>query len=291
MGRFDMRQRLISAAIVLVLIGIGAGAAWEETDWGHEIVVDAATGLPAIVFFAEFEADEVSSGVPISTAWEVFAVVGGNEVPLGGASRTAIRSGETTALYAASPAVVIEAGGRYGARLTILQPGGSPIVARTFDVVAPDALPFGIRLTGWDGSETVDLSRLPDEELEELVLLHDLLKRYTEDAEDVEVGAFLRGEATTSDYPLSLLVLPTAEIDASEAPIALFVILNLYVYTLSDPAEAAGVRAQLGQFEQELIGSVYTGPGSTILGGGVTIFVQEAVWPVLEAAAAELATR
>jgi len=286
-----MRHRMLSAVVVLVLISCAARAAWVETDWGHEIVVDAGTGLPAVVFFAEFEADEASAGVPISTSWEVYAIVGGVEVPLDGASRTAIRSGESRVLYAASPVVPIEAGGRYGARLRILDTGGSPIVARTFDVVAPDALPFGIRLTGWDGSETVDLSELPDEELEELVLLCDLLERYTVGVEGVEVGAFLRGDAAMSEYPLSLWLLPTAAIEPPETPIALFVVLNLYVYTLSDPAESAGVREQLGQFEQELIGTVYTGSGSEILGGGVTLFVHDAVVPVLEAAAAEHGAR
>ena len=286
-----MRHRMLSAIVVLVLVSCAARAAWVETDWGHEIVVDAKTGLPAVVFFAEFEADEASAGTPISTSWEVYAIVGGVEVPLDGASRTAIRSGESRVLYAASPPVPIEAGGRYGARLGILEAGGSPIVGRTFDVVAPDALPFGIRLAGWDGSETADLRELPDEELEELVLLRDLLERYRVSVEAVEIEAFLRGDAATSEYPLSLLLLPTAAVDTSEVPIALFVVLNLYVYTLSGPAEAAGVREQLDQFDQGLIGAVYTGSGSEILGGGVTIFVHDAVMPVLEAAAAERRAR
>ena len=286
-----MRYRMVSAAVVLLLAALGVRAAWEETNWGREIVVDATTGLPAIVFFAEFRADETSAGVPINTSWEVYAMVGGTEIPLDGASRTAIRSGETRVLYAASPPIPIEAGGRYGARLSIRYAGGPVVVSRTFDLVAPDALPFGIRLAGWDGTDNVDLSRLPDEELEELVLVHDLLGRYTADAEDIEVGAFLRGDAATSEYPLSLLLLPTAEIDTSEAPIALFVVFNLYVYTLSAPTESAGVLRQLDQFEQDLIGTVYTGSGSEILGGGVTVFVHEAVWPVLQAAAAEQRAR
>jgi len=286
-----MRTRTIAVAAALALVGLTAHASgWEETDWGTEIVVDGG-GRPAVVFFVSLEAAATPDGRSVSASWEVYEVVDGAEVRLGGFSRSAVRSGESARIHSASPTVPIEAGGRYGARVAISGASGVTVLARTFEFVAPPALPFGIRLSGWDGSENVDLGGLPDEELEELALLHDLLDGYTRAAEGVSIDAFLRGDAATSDYPLSLLLLPTADIDTSSAPITLYVILNLYVYTLSDPTETASVRGQIAQFEQDLIGSVYTGTGSAILGGGRTIFVHDSAWPVLEAAASEVAAR
>jgi len=287
-----MRIRAIAILAVLVSIGLGLSAAdWDETDWGNEIVVDAKTGLPAVVFFVSLEVSLPPDERLINTSWEVYRIVDGTEVPLDGASRTGIRSGDPITMYAASPPVTIEAGQRYGARMTITAADGAVVHMRTFDFTAPTALPFGIRLTGWDGTSEIALTKLPDEELEELALLHDLLAGYSKDAEAVNLDVFLRGNATTAAYPLSLLVLPTVDIETSSGPITMYVIRSLYIYMLSDPAEADGVRGQLLQFEQDLIGTVYTGSGREILGGGATLFVQDTVWPVLEAAAEEQRAR
>ena len=287
-----MRTRTIAVAAALATICVGGWAAeWDETDWGNEIVVDPATGRPAVVFYVSLEVAAPPDGRPIRTSWEVYAVVGGAEIPLRGASRTAIRSGASTRLFAASPAVPIEAAGRYGARLAITDADGITVHARTFEFTAPAALPFGVRLSGWDGPEEAHLGGLPDEELEELVLLHDLLAGYGRVAEGLSVDAFLSGDAATSDYPVSLLLLPTASLDTSDVPISLFAVVTLYIYVLSDPAETSVVRGQLAQFEQELVGAVYVGPGGDILGGGRTIFVHDSVWPVLEAAVSERAAR
>lgn len=287
-----MRRQPVIAGAVLVLTCLGAwGAEWTETDWGADVVLDAGTGLPAVVFHVALEYTSASGSSPVDTSWEVFAIVDGSEIPLDGISSTSIRSGEMTRIYAASPRVLIEPGKRYGARVTITDPSLNRPYERTFDFLAPAAVPFGIRLTGWDGSEVVDLSGLPDEELEELVLLHDLLDGYTRAAGGLSVDEFLRGDAATATYPLSLLLLPTADVNTSGSSISIFVVWNLYVYTLSTPNEAAGVLSQLEQFGQEFVGDVYTGEGSPILGGGKTVFVQDAVWPILEASVAELGDR
>jgi hypothetical protein len=291
-GRFEMRTQLVAAGAVLALVCLAAwGAEWKETDWGADIVLDAGTGLPAVVFHVALEYTSASGSSPVDTLWEVFAIVGGSEIPVDGISSTSIRSGETARIYAASPRVPIEPGNRYGARVTITDPSISRPYERAFDFLAPAAVPFGIPLTGWDGSEVVDLSGLPDEELEELVLLHDLLDGYARAAGGLSVDAFLRGDAATAAYPLSLLLLPTANVDTSGSPISIFVVWNLYVYTLSAPNEAAGVLSQLEQFGQEFVGDVFTGPGSPILGGGKAIFVQDAVRTILDASVVELGNR
>ena len=287
-----MNIRLLVAGAALTLVCFGAlGAEWEETDWGANVVLDYKTGLPAVVFHVALEYTSTPDSYHIETSWEVFAIVDGLEVPLDGFSRTSIRSGEVRRVYSASPPVLIEPGEQYGARVTMTDPVHDLSYERTFDFLAPPAVPFGIRLTGWDGSGDVDLSDLPDEELEELVLLQDLLSGYTRVADGVSVEGFLRGDAATGVYPLSLLLLPTVDIDTSGTPMRIYVILNLYVYTLSAPGEVAGVLDQLDQFMQEFVGDVYTGTGSSILGGGQTVFVQDSVWSILEASVGELGDR
>jgi len=287
-----MRRRTIVVGVLLVLVSFYARAAeWEETNSGTNIVLDYKTGLPAVVFHVALEYTSPPDSYHVNTSWEVFAIVDGSEVSLDGISTTSIQSGEIRRIYSASPRVPIEAGKRYGARVTITDSVHDLSYTKTFDFLAPPTVPFGIRLTGWDGSDDADLSELPDEELEELVLLHDLLGGYSRVEEDVSVTEFLRGDAAAGDFPLSLLLLPTADIDTSGSPIRIFVVLSLYVYTLPASSEIAGVLDQLEQFDQEFIGEVYTGAGSAILGGGKTIFVQDSVWVVLEAAASEVSVR
>jgi len=281
---------IAAAALVLVATAV-FGTEWEEIGWGADVVLDAKSGLPAVVFHAALEYTSAVGRYEVETLWEVFAVVDGVEAPLDGISTTSIRTGDVRGIYAASPRVPIEAGGRYRARLILRDPANDLCYERAFDFVAPAAVPFGIRLSGWDGAEPVELSELPDEELEELVLLHDLLEGYASSIDDTSIEEFLRGPAATSAYPVSLLLLPTADIGTSGAPIRIFVVLNLYVYTLLVPDEAAGVLDQLGQFRQDFVGDVFTGAGSPILGGGKTVFVHDAVWPVLEASVAEHAER
>ena len=287
-----MRRRPIVVGVLLILSGFAAWAAeWEETDSGIDIVVDYKTGLPAVVFHVALEYASPPESYHVNTSWEIFAILEGSEVPLDGFSSTSIRSGEVRRIYSVSPRVPIEGGERYGARVTITDSAHDLSYTKTFDFLAPPAVPFGIRLTGWDGSDDADLSELPGEELEELVLLHDLLGGYSRVRESVSVTEFLRGDAAGGDFPLSLLLLPTANIDTSGSPVKLSVVLSLFVYTLPASSEIGGVLDQLEQFDQEFIGEVYAGAGSAVLGGGKTIFVQDSVRVVLEAAASEASGR
>jgi hypothetical protein len=287
-----MGVRSIVVMAVLVLTPLVAVAAdWQETDWGADVVVDAKTGRAAVVFHLTLQVEATDGGYEISASWNVFAVVDGAQVPFDGMSALSIRTGEVREIFVSSPRMPIEAGERYGATVVVRDSINDLTHRRTFDFLAPAAVPCGILLTGWDGSEPIDLSGLPDEELEELVLLHDLLDRCTRTASDVSVERFLRGDAATSAYPLSVLLLPTTDLDLSRLPMRIVVVPNLFVYTLSAFADAAGVLAQLMQFDQEFVGDVYSGAGSSILGGGKTIFVQDTVWNVLEASATGLGTR
>jgi hypothetical protein len=285
------RSIVAGAALALVCVVGALTAEWEETDWGSNVVLDYKTGLPAVVFHVTLEYTSASDSYHLSTSWDVFAIVDGSEVPLDGFSRSSIRSGDVRRVYSASPPVLIESGRQYGARVTIADSVHDLSYERIFEFLAPPTLPFGIRLSGWDGSEEIDLSELPDEELEELVLLHELLDGYSRATDDVSLEAFLLGDAAASAYPLSLLLLPSLDIDTSGTPLRIFVVLSLYVYTLSGPSDVAGLLDQLEQFMQEFIGDVYAGAGSAILGGGKTVFVHHVVRSILEAAVVEQENR
>jgi len=287
-----MRGRALIAGVAAVLVCVGAVAGeWEEDDRGPQILLDPASGLPAVVFHVTLEYTTTPDAQRVDTSWVVYELVDGVEVPIDGFSHTSIRSGPVRRIHSTSPLVQIEAGSRYGARMRIVDPVNDLSYERTFNFVAPPALPFGIRLAGWDASEDIDLTELPDEELEELVLLHDLLGGYSVGSEGTALEAFLRAEASTSEYPLSLLLLPVADIDPSAAPIRIYAIRNVYVYTLSGPDERAGVLDQLETFNQPFLGAIYVGGGRSILGGGKTVFVHDAVPAILDAAAAELSAR
>jgi hypothetical protein len=271
------RSIVAGAALALVCVVGALTAEWEETDWGSNVVLDYKTGLPAVVFHVTLEYTSASDSYHLSTSWDVFAIVDGSEVPLDGFSRSSIRSGDVRRVYSASPPVLIESGRQYGARVTIADSVHDLSYERIFEFLAPPTLPFGIRL--------------PDEELEELVLLHELLDGYSRATDDVSLEAFLLGDAAASAYPLSLLLLPSLDIDTSGTPLRIFVVLSLYVYTLSGPSDVAGLLDQLEQFMQEFIGDVYAGAGSAILGGGKTVFVHHVVRSILEAAVVEQENR
>jgi len=284
-------QALVAMVAAAFLASSAAAAEWTETGWGVDLVVDGATGLPEIVFHVALEYGPGRGDSRVETTWEVFAVVGGVEMGLDGVSTASFFSGEVRSIYAASPRVRVEPGGTYGARVTVRDAVNGLSHERAFQFAVPPSVPLGIPLPGWDGSEAVDLAALPDEELEELAVLHALLKRCSRSAADLPVDRFLCGDAATSAYPLSILLLPTAALDLPASPIQWVLTFSVYVYLLADPAETAGLLAQLPAFEQEFVGDVYTGPGGPILGGGKTIFVHRALWPILEEGAAELARR
>ena len=435
-----MQRGILASVVILVAFSIGAVAVeWEEIGWGADVVLNTETGLPAIVFYASVEYSEFPSNYHLEGGWEVYAIVNGTQVPIEGAPTTARMRGSTLTIYSATSQIPIEAGKSYGATLSLQDTVNDLSYQRTFSYSPDEILPIGISLRGWDGSDEIDLSQLPDEELEQLVLLHDLLKRYKQSPVEKTVVSFLREdaaaqpdtaillngelgvgeeidrctysacgegccstcvehEATTEEaeaeqagntdeptpdvriecivyqgtefetegdeyvqiknygtasqdllgwtlansnntnhvftfpesfllepemsirvytneihaewgefsfeseesiwtnvtlYPVSLVLIPmpTATISSPGTGISFSVVLTLYTYSLASRDDIAFIQGELAQFGQEFEGSIYVGSGSSILGGGKTIFVHDIAMKVLEAAAIEIRNR
>jgi hypothetical protein len=437
-----MQRGVIASVVILVAFSIGAVAVeWEEVSWGADVVLNTGTGLPAVVFYATVEYSEFPSSYHLEGGWEIYAIINGTQVPIEGAPTTAFLRGGTLRIYSATSQIPIEAGKMYGARLSLQDTVNDLSYQRTFSYSPAEVLPIGISLRGWDGSEDIDLSELPDEELEQLFLLHDLLEGYKQSPVEKTVVSFLREDAearpdtailldgelgvgqeidrctysacgegccstcveheeTTEEagapqqqagntdepapdvriecivyqgtefetegdeyvqiknygtvgqdllgwtlanlndteraftfpssfllepgmsirvytseihpvwggfsfeseesiwtnvtlYPVSLVLIPmpTGSISSAGTAIRFSVVLTLYTYCLSSSNDIALIQDYLAQFGQEFTGSTYVGSGSSIIGGGKTIFVHDIAMQVLEAAAIEIRNR
>lgn len=434
-----MHRGVIASVVILIASSIGAVAVeWEEVSWGADVVLNTETGLPAIVFHAAVEYAEFPSSYHLEGGWEIYSIVNGTQVPIEGAPTTAFLRGSTLTIYSATSQIPIEAGKSYGARLALQDTVNDLSYQRTFSYSPAEILPIGISLRGWDGSEDMDLSALPDEELEQLVLLHDLLKKYKQYPVEKTVVSFLREDAaarpdtailldgelgvgqeidrctysacgegccstcveheeTTEEaaqqaedtdeptpdvriecimyqgkefetegdeyvqiknygtaaqdllgwtltklnaaevtftfpesfvlepemsirvytneihtewggfsfeseesiwtnvleYPVSLVLIPmpTGTISSAGTAIRFTVVLTLYTYSFASRNDIALIQGQLAQFGQEFMGSFYVGSGSSVIGGGKTIFVHDMAMQVLEAAAIEIRNR
>jgi hypothetical protein len=432
-----MQKQVAVLIATLIVFSVGAVAVeWEETDWGAEVILDASTGLPAVVFHATLEYSEFPDNYYLDGGWEIYEVVNGVRIPIEGAPTTARLRGDTLTIASATNQIPVEEGKTYGARLSLQDTVNGLSYERTFSYSPAEVLPIGISLRGWDGSlEEIDLSGLPDEELEELAVLHDMLKGYAVSPDDQTLDTFLRGDAATRPdtailltgalgageeidrctysacdagccstcveheaeeepsseeseesapdvrieciayegahfeedgneyvqiknygdlgqdllgwtlanandtsevftfmesfvlepgmsirvytnelyagasgfsfgleesiwtnvvlYPVSVVLLPVppGTISSSGTGITFRVVLTLYTYTLSSRNDIALVQNQLTQFGQEFTGTIYVGSGSSIVGGGKTVFVHEIALQILETAALEIKNR
>ncbi|MBE0634934.1 lamin tail domain-containing protein [Candidatus Bipolaricaulota bacterium] len=192
-----MRRILAFSIVALVAVSMGVLALeWEGTDWGSEVVLNSSTGLPAIVFHATIEYSETPTSYDFEGGWEAYQIVGSTRVPLDIAPTSTFLHGDTLAIYTTTSQIPIQTGKQYGATLALHDTVNGLFFEHTYTYTAGDLLPYGISLRGWDGSiEDIDLGNLPDEELEELALLYDQLKRWATSPEDQTVEAFLRGDA------------------------------------------------------------------------------------------------
>lgn len=193
-----MHRKLIVLAVVLAAWSIIGAAAleWEEIDWGTDVVLNTSTGLPAVVFYATIEYSGSPNSYDFEGGWEAYEIVNGQQVPLDISPTSAFLRGDNLRIYTATSQIPIEEGKSYGARLALEDTVNNLTYERTFSYnPGGQTLPYGISLKGWDGSEDIDLSKLPDEELEELVVLHNQLKRFTRSPDPQKLVPFLSGDA------------------------------------------------------------------------------------------------
>ncbi|MBU0595974.1 hypothetical protein KJ567_04740 [Candidatus Bipolaricaulota bacterium] len=294
-----MTRRTIFAAALFVLLcaPVALSVEWSEFQAFPAVTTDPVTGAPSLIFSLGLAYDERPSAMRIRTSWEVYVVENGERVLLESYARTSPEMRGAGNVYAASPRVTIEAGGRYLATVVIEDLVNDLTHEHVFDFLAPLSLPLGIHFEGSDGSEALDLTGLPDEELEELVLLYRLLVAdYELTAEGVELSAMLSDHSGLEEsYPMAALLIPSnglsSEIGPEDAPITVTVAQVLYVYSIPSSEGVDGFEGQVEDFGRDFVGMVYAGPGGDGLGAGKIVFIHEPAWLVLEAAAAEYARR
>lgn len=292
-----MRRQL--ALVILLMLTASffvAAVQWEEIAGSATVVSDYKTGLPAIIFNVGLAYDELPEMMKLQITWEVFFIDGGTETILNEYSRIVSARSATQRIFSASQSVLIEAGQQYGARVWIDDLENDLSHERTYTYLAPQSLPIGLRLIGWDGSEEADLSGMPDEELEELVLLQRAVASYEVIAEDVLISSlFSEYAATNEEYPVSVILLPETGADnnwgSESQPITVTFGLTVLVFLVQASDAIGGFQDQLSQYEQAFTGTVYAGSSGDGFGDGVVVFLHDAMGVILEATVAELAAR
>ncbi len=292
-----MYRRAGLMVLVFAIAAIPVSATeWEEIEWSATVVSDYKTGLPAIIFNTGLSYDEVPEMMQLGITWEVFSVDGSIETMLYEYTKNTARTRAALRIYMASEPVLIEAGTRYGARVWIEDLENGLFHERSYTYFAPQSLPVGLRLVDWDGTEEADLAGMPDEELEELVLLQRAISSYEVIAEDVSISSlFSQYAATDEEYPVSVILLPETGVDnnwgSESQPITVTFGLTVLVYSIPSSDAKAGFQEQLQQYEQTFTGTVYAGTPGDSLGQGVVVFLHDAMEVILDAALAESAAR
>lgn len=286
-----MYRRAGLMILVFAIAAISVSATeWEEIDWSATVVSDYKTGLPAIIFNTGLAYDKAPATMRIKVIWEVFAIEGGTETMLYEYTKTTACTRGAQRVYMASESVLIEAGKHYGARVWIEDLENNLFHERSYTYFAPQSLPVGLRLVGWDGTEEADLAGMPDEELEELILLQRAIASYEVIAEDVSISnLFSQYAATDEEYPVSVILLPETGVNSNwgseSQPITVTFGLTVLTFSIPSSDAKAGFQQQLSQYEQAFTGTVYAGSE------GVVVFLHDAMAVILDAAMAELAAR
>ena len=293
-------MRRIVLALACLLIGLGVAAfsvEWTEIQAFSAIAADPVTGAPSVSFSLSLPYDKAPNRMQIQAAWEIYVWDEGNQIPLESYTRRSVETRGMLLFYVGSSPVLIETGKRYVAKLVVDDLVNGLHHEHVFDFLAPLSLPIGIHFEGDDGEEEWDLTSLPDEELEELVLLYRLLVGdYELAAEGVALDLMFADYAgDEASFPMAALLIPTeelsTELELENAPISVTVAQMLYVYSIPSADAIGGFEDQVDQFQRGFVGFIYTGPGGEGLGAGRVIFLHEPVWSLLENVSAEYARR
>jgi len=288
-----MKRRLALTVLMILAVSVCVVALqWEETGWSATIVSDYDTGLPAIVFNIGLIYDEVPETMKLRIEWQVFSIEDGVRTVLYEYTKNARERAAAERIYSASQSVVIEAGMHYGARVLIEDLGSGLSAARDYSYFAPQALPVGLRLVGWDGTEEADLAGMPDEELEELVLLKQAIDSYDVLANGVSISSLFSQHASDDeDYPVSVILLPDTGVDnnwgTEDQPITVTFGLTVLAFSIPTAGDKADFLEQLEKYDQAFTGTVYAGVDGDGFGDRSVVFVHDAMGIILDAAVAE----
>lgn len=144
-----------------------------------------------------------------------------------------------------------------------------------------------------EGTEAYDLTGVPDEELEELATLYDVLQSsFTRVAEDIPLATFWSSHAASPDaFPALVVVAPflgvNTSIGPSSGPITLTVSRSIHLYPVADSGAVPGLLEQLAVYERIFVGAAFTGTATAATFEAGSVFVDDETWAVLAAAAAE----
>jgi len=284
-------RKVLSALLACLAIGTAAFAlSWSELESSTGIATDSETGIESVVFSIGVTYDTQPDHMQIRTSWEVFIIEDGVETILDTWARTSRRTPATERVWSSSSRVPIEAGKHYAARLELEDVENALTFRKTFSYFAPLALSVGIRLTGDTGAQLFDMTGVPDAELAELARLERAISGYEVLGENVALTSLFSQYANSDDaFPVSVLIMPDIGIDShggtKEVTITLRFGLQVLVYMIEDRASASSFLTQIAEWDETFSGAVSSGPGVKGFGEGATVFVHDAVPPILAAAA------
>jgi len=281
---------------MLLLLVVSSTAAvavdWDEISTTATPVNDTE-GQPMVVFTVHLRYDQRPSESSLSYGWTVDEISPDGTTEVLSFYRKTTFSGGGLNLYLASGHVPIVAGNRYVGRVTVDDDVNDLHFETEVDYSAPVSLPVGIRLSAQTGDQVFDLSGVPDEEIEELATACDVLRsEYDLVAEDVTLDDFFSEHASGSeDFPATVFLIPAAalegEIGPSSGPISFSVERILYIFPVPDRSAVSGLLDQLSVYEVDFMGRVYEGDGSDAVYGAMKVFVGNAAWDTMAAAAEE----
>lgn len=209
-------------------------------------------------------------------------------------------TGRTAWVSFLSPFITSAAGGNYGARITVRDFANDLFYERVISYIAPLSLPTGVALsvsTTSGDTDEIDLSGVPDEELEQLASYFTTFSTdYVQTASDVSVEDFFTIYATSDEaFPAWLLVVVSLgpNVSTSGSGISIKASYNriLFIYPVNSPAAVEGVLGQLSLFNEEFVGRVLLAKNPSDSSNAISVFIGEATWPVLQAASQEIEQR
>ena len=301
-----MKRWAVLAGFTIFLFGLAVtalGVAWEEQKAGFQFGVDPETGETQVGFYIFLEYDRPPACTDLDTTWSVYVLRNGAKEVLADyhyRKRKPSCTGRTSWVSFLSPFITPVEGESYGAKITVRDVVNDLLFERVISYTAPVSLPSGVALnvkTFEDEVSEVDLSGVPDEELEELFLLvGSLTSDYVQTASGVVVEDYFDIYAVgEGSYPASVIVVaflgPT--LGASGGGLTIKATYNgvLFTYPLGTPAGAPGVLSHLSEFEQKFSGRVLLARPDAEGIGYLSVFVDDGAWRILEEAVTEYGKR
>ncbi len=290
-----MRRAVVLGFLLLWGVSWASMAALKELRASSDLGVDPKTGNAAVFFNVVLEYDPRPERADLSFSWSLYVLEGGREVTVETSARTSLQDPAPGKVYLTSSPLPVEPGKTYGAHLVFQDTANSFSYRKDFRYLAPLVVPIGLRLEGWDGSSGVDLTGVPDEELEDLVTVYQHLRQYVQTASEQAFETFLTAQIPPEQaYPAVAMLIPTAGLSTTYGGtkgVTLTVGQFFVLYVIPSADGVAAMRAQVASFDGPITGAVYVGNGDLGLVTAVRAFVDEIAWLVLQEASAEWTRR